>query len=82
MLAMTEVVMNEKMNDKISNIDNYYRYGVYFYTTGSILLKNSKNSSAREYLKKAQALWKDILNPIDPGLASVKQLLKISEKKN
>jgi hypothetical protein len=81
MTAMTDVVSKEKMNDKQTNLDNYYRYGVYFYTTGSILLKNGKNSLAKNFLKKAQALWKDIVNPNDPGLNSVRNLIKACEKK-
>jgi hypothetical protein len=76
---MTDVVSKEKMNN--TNIDNYYRYGVYFYTTGSILLKNSKNSTAKEFLKKAQSLWKDIVNPNDPGLTSIRNLIKACDRK-
>jgi hypothetical protein len=79
MLAMTEVVMKDKMNKQ--DIDNYYRYGVYFYTAGMVLLKNNKNSAAKEFLKRAQALWKDILNPTDPGLESLRQMLKLCDKK-
>ena len=80
-MAMTDVISKEKMKDNLSNIDNYYRYGVYFYTTGSVLLKNNKNSLAKDYLKKAQTLWKDIVNPNDPGLVSVKNLIKSCDKK-
>jgi hypothetical protein len=79
MLAMTEVVLKDKMTN--SKIDNYYRYGVYFYTAGTILLRNNKNTVAKEYLKRAQTLWKDILNPTDPGLTSISNLLKICDKK-
>ena len=86
MLAMTDVVQNEKLNNstnmtKSNCIDNYYRYGVYFYTTGSILLKNNKSNLAKEFLRKAHVMWKDIVNPNDPGLSSIKSLLKICEKR-
>lgn len=80
MIAMTDVVAKEKMENNVTNLNNYYRYGVYFYTAGSVLLKNSKNGLAKDYLKKAQALWKDIVNPNDPGLVSVKNLLKACSK--
>jgi hypothetical protein len=80
MLAMTEVILKEKLNK--CDIDNYYRYGVYFYTTGIILLKNNKQSVAKEYLMKADTLWKDILNPTDPGLDSIKCLIIQYQKKS
>jgi phosphosulfolactate synthase (CoM biosynthesis protein A) len=79
MLAMTEVILKEKLSS--SKIDSYYRYGVYFYTAGMVLLKTNKNGIAREYLKRAQTLWKDILNPSDHGLESIKSMLNISNKK-
>ncbi len=77
---MTDVIVNEKMNN--TSIDNYYRYGVYFYTLGMILLKNNKNTSAKANLHKAEVMWKDILNPNDPSLSSLYSLLKICDKKN
>ncbi len=73
-VAMAEVVQKEKMKA------NYYRYGVYFYTAGSVLLKNNKVSQAKEYLIKAESIWKDILSPGDPALSSIKTMLKICKK--
>jgi hypothetical protein len=86
MLAMTDVVQKEKLNNFNNNsrsngVDNYYRYGVYFYTAGVILLKNNRNSIAKEFLSKANVMWKDIINPNDPGLSSIKTMLKICDKK-
>jgi tetratricopeptide (TPR) repeat protein len=88
MMAMTDVVTKEKLRvntEKNENfkasIDNYYRYGVYFYTAGVLLLKNNRNFLAKEYLNKANVMWKDIVNPNDPGLTSIKNMLKICDRK-
>lgn len=75
MTAMTDVILKEKLQN--SNLNNFYRYGVYFYTCGMILLKN-KNNLAKEHLNKAYTLWKDLLSPSDPTLASLNSLIHIS----
>ena len=54
---------------------------MYFYTAGVILLKNNRMYVAKEYLDKANVMWKDIVNPNDPGLSSIKALLKTCDKK-
>ena len=78
MIAMTEVISKEKLNrNSRTLIDFYYRYGVYFYTTGVLLLKSNSNQSAREYLNKANVMWKDIVDPNDPGLMSLRNILKL-----
>ncbi len=79
MTAMTDVILKEKLNKSLMH--QFYRYGVYFYTTGTILLKNGKHNPAKDYLNKANSLWKDILNPSDPALNSLYSLLKICNKK-
>lgn len=83
MIAVTDVITNHKIASGGSSevIDSYYRYGVYFYTTGIILLKQLKRDQAKEYLKKAEVLWKDILASDDPSIASLNSLMKICEKK-
>jgi tetratricopeptide (TPR) repeat protein len=83
MTAMTDVVLKEKLNSNNSKsfTHQFYRYGVYFYTTGTVLLKNNKLSLAKEYLNKANSLWKDILNPSDPVLNSLYSLIKVCNKK-
>lgn len=80
---MTDVVLKEKLNSNNpkSFTHQYYRYGVYFYTTGTVLLKNNKINLAKEYLNKASFLWKDLLDPNDPVLNSLNSLIKICNKK-
>lgn len=77
MNAMTEVVFREKLQECES--DNFYRYGVYFYTAGIIFIKNDKIKVARQHLKKAKNLWKDILYCNDPCLISLDNFLKLVE---
>lgn len=80
MSAMTDVIIKEKLKE--NNLDCFYRYGVYFYTLGMVLLKTNKYSHAKAALIKAETLWKDILNPNDPVKSSLSAMLKISDKKN
>jgi len=75
MNAMTEVVFREKLAD--CENDNMYRYGVYFYTAGIIFIKNNKMKVAKQHLKKAKNLWKDILYLNDPCLISLENFLKL-----
>jgi tetratricopeptide (TPR) repeat protein len=79
MTAMTEVILKEKLDN--TPVDNFYRYGVYFYTTGMLLLKNGKNSSAREYLNNALVMWKDIVSSDDPAIKSLQAMIKICDKR-
>jgi len=79
MIAMTDVVSKEKL--QTTSIDNYYRYGVYFYTTGIVLLKNLKHAIAKQYFSKAEVMWKDILYNGDPALNSLYSMIKICDKK-
>jgi hypothetical protein len=81
MVAMTEVILKEKLNHP-DKINYFYRYGVYFYTTGIILMKINKNNLAKEYLNKSNLMWKDILNTNDPVLYSLNTLIKLCDKKN
>jgi hypothetical protein len=76
MSAMIDVILSDKLKD--CGLDMYYRYGVYFYTYGILLLKNNK--SAKDCFKKAETLWKDILNPNDPTLKSLRDFMKIAQK--
>lgn len=75
MNAMTEVVFREKLKER--EIDNMYRYGVYFYTSGIILLKNNKFKNAKQNLFKAENLWKDILYSNDPCMISLNNFMKM-----
>jgi len=77
MSAMTEVVFREKLNE--CEVDNMYRYGVYFYTVGIIFIKNNKSKLARQSLKKAKNLWKDILYYNDPCMVSLGNFIKMVE---
>lgn len=77
MNAMTEVVFREKLNE--CEVDNMYRYGVYFYTAGIIFLKNNKLKLAKRSLKKAENLWKDILYNNDPCMISLNNFIKMIE---
>jgi tetratricopeptide (TPR) repeat protein len=77
MNAMTEVVFREKLGD--CDNDNMYRYGVYFYTAGIVFIKNNKMKVAKQHLKKAKNLWKDILYLNDPCLISLENFLKLVE---
>jgi tetratricopeptide (TPR) repeat protein len=77
MNAMTEVVFREKLAE--CETDNMYRYGVYFYTAGIIFMKNNKFKIAKQHLKKAKNLWKDILHSSDPCLISLDNFLKLVE---
>lgn len=80
MLSVIGVLNKEKLRN--SEVDCYYRYGVYFYTTGIIMLKQIKKDEAKEFFKKAEVLWKDILNQGDPALNSLFSLIKVCGKKN
>ena len=75
MNAMTEVVFREKLNE--CEIDNMYRFGVYFYTAGIIFIKNNKVKLAKQSLKKAENLWKDILYNNDPCMVSLNNFMKM-----
>jgi len=77
MNAMTDVVYREKLNE--CEVDNMYRYGVYFYTAGIIFLKNNKLKLAKRSLKKAENLWKDILYNNDPCMISLNNFIKMIE---
>ena len=77
MSAMTEVVFREKLNE--CPVDNMYRYGVYFYTSGIILIKNNKFKLAKQHLKKAEHLWSDILYSNDPCILSLNNFMKFLE---
>ena len=77
MSAMTEVIFREKLNE--CEVDNMYRYGVYFYTVGVIFIKNCKLKLARQSLKKAEDLWKDILYCNDPCMVSLSNFMKMAE---
>lgn len=77
MSAMTEVVFREKLNE--CEVDNMYRYGVYFYTVGIVFVKNNKFNLARQSLKKAENLWKDILFNNDPCMVSLTNFMKMVE---
>jgi hypothetical protein len=75
---MTDVVLNEKLKDKSNAVEHYYRYGSYFYLYGIVLLK--LNRPAKECLKKAEVMWKDVLSQKDPTLKALYQLIKICNK--
>jgi len=77
MNAMTEVVFREKLNE--CEVDNMYRYGVYFYTAGIVFFKNNKMKLAKETFKKAEKLWKDILYNNDPSIISLNNFMKMIE---
>ena len=77
MNAMTEVVFREKLPE--CETDSMYRYGVYFYTAGIIFIKNNKMKVAKQHLKKAKSLWKDILYSNDPCLISLDNFMKLVE---
>lgn len=79
LLSMTDVVTKEKINN--CAIEMYYRYGAYFYMTGIVLIKLMKKDLAKTYLNEAEAMWKDILNQSDPALSSLRNLIKICDKK-
>jgi len=80
LISLTDVISNEKLKAKNANIDNYYRYGSYFYTTGVTLLKLGKNRIAKQYLTKVEVLWKEILSNKDPVLQTIYSMIKLCEK--
>lgn len=79
MASVISVLDKEKL--QASEVDSYYRYGVYFYTAGVIMLKQIKKEEAKNYFNKAGVLWKDILNQSDPAINSLNSLMKLCSKK-
>ena len=74
---------NSKYNNEINSFmennanNSFYRYGVYFYTQGFICLKLQKKNKAKNCLKRAEILWKNILNKNDQAIVSLNNMLKI-----
>ena len=75
LVSIINVLNNGRLKE--SYVENFYRYGTYFYMAGVVSLKLVKKDQAKDYLKKSQVLWKDILNHGDPCLTSVSSLLKL-----
>ena len=87
MTSVCDVVLKEKVDlskeEKSEHeIESYYRYGVYFYTTGVILLKLLKRNQAKDIFRKASMFWNDTLNKSDPCISSLNSLIKLCENKN
>ena len=79
LVSLTDVISNEKL--KTANIDQYYRYGCYFYTLGISYMKNNKINNAKVTLKKVLRMWEAILPNNDPGIQSINNLYRICEDK-
>lgn len=68
-------LVSDILNEGVEN-ESYYRYGVYFYNAGVIMIKLTKKDLAVKNLKKAEELWKGLLSDIDPIILSLQSLLK------
>lgn len=76
--SLTDLILKDKMQFATQEIT--YRYAVYFYTFGIILIKVNKANSAKFYLSKSKEIWDNLLNNDDPLLVNVCNLLKICDK--
>ena len=76
LVSLTDVISNEKL--KTANIDNYYRYGCYYYTLGISYLKNNKINNAKIALKKVLRMWESILPNTYPAVISINKFAKIN----
>ena len=77
--SIVELILNQKINKATQ--ETIYRYSTYFYTYGIVLIKLNKTSNAKNYFNKVLEIIDGFLQPNDPWIINIKDLIKICDQK-
>ena len=74
MSSIIELILKQKVNNATQ--ETIYRYSVYFYTFGVVLMKLKKINNAKIFFNKVLEIVDGFLLPNDPWVININDLLK------